>query len=53
MAAILSGLKPYRRLRIPLRHILALYFPGLADIPLPRAAQLTLLVWAVQKMETQ
>jgi transposase len=45
IAAILSIVETCRRLKIPIRDYLASILPGLAELPVSRAAQLTPAAW--------
>jgi len=46
VAAILSIVESCRRLKLPIREYLGDVLPGLADLPVQRAAQLTPAAWA-------
>ena len=48
IAAILSAIESFRRLRVPVREYLAAILPGLADTPLQRVAGLTPTAWAAK-----
>jgi transposase len=48
IAAILSIVETCRRLQIPIRDYLASILPGLADLPVRRAAELTPTAWAAR-----
>jgi len=45
VAAILSVIATCRRNKIPVRHYLNAILPGLADLPVNRASELTPLAW--------
>jgi hypothetical protein len=49
IAALLSIVESCRRLKIPVRQYLASVLPGLADLSIPRLAELTPAAWAVKQ----
>ena len=49
IAALLSVVESYRRLKFPVRDYLAAVLPGLADCPIQRLAELTLAAMATQR----
>jgi transposase len=46
IAAILSIVETWRRLKIPIRDYLAAILPGLAELPISSVAELTPSAWA-------
>jgi transposase len=49
VAAILSIVETCRRLKIPIRHYLTAVLPGLANLSIQRAAELTPSAWAIKQ----